>query len=81
MQDTKARIKWHSRRGMLELDLILGRFVNQYLDTLTAVQLAEYEYLLTQNDPDLYTWLMGYETPTDAACVAIVNFIRLHDKP
>jgi antitoxin CptB len=75
----KARLKWNSRRGMLELDLILGRFVEKKLDSLNSTQLEEYEHLLTQHDPDLYAWLMGYETPNDAKCVAIINLIRLQD--
>ena len=49
------------------------------LEKLTDVQSAEYEYLLSHPDPDLYVWLMGYEKPTDVKCVNIVDFIRLHD--
>ena len=77
--EKKAQLKWHARRGMLELDLILGRFVENHLDSLTAPQLIAFEHLLTQADPDLYAWLMGYETPIDEMCTTIIEFIRLHD--
>ncbi len=77
--EKKAQLTWHSRRGMLELDLILGRFVERFLDELTDEQSMQYEYLLSQSDPDLYAWLMGYEKPMDEKCVTIVEFIRLHD--
>ena len=46
--EKKAQLKWHARRGMLELDLILGRFVENHLDSLTAPQLIAFEHLLTQ---------------------------------
>ena len=31
----KARVKWACRRGMLELDVILGPFVDEAYDALT----------------------------------------------
>ena len=79
MTEKKAKLKWHARRGMLELDLILGRFVDNHLDSLTAEQLVAFEHLLTQADPDLYAWFMGYEIPSDEMCSTIIDFIKLHD--
>lgn len=75
----KARLTWGCRRGMLELDLILQRFLVQQVDTLDSVQIESFERLLTAQDPDLYAWLMGYETPVDKELREIVAFIQLHD--
>lgn len=50
---------WH--RGTREMDLIMGRFADEYLPTFTHEQLIEYETLLTENDPDLYNWITGRE--------------------
>lgn len=72
----KAKIKWHCRRGMLELDLMFTRFFDQCIDTLTDDQLTLFERLLTEADPDLYAWLMGYELPLDKDLDYIVRFIR-----
>lgn len=77
--ERKAKIKWHCRRGMLELDLILGRFITYHLDTLTEEKVSSFEALIDNTDPDLYAWLMGYETPANKELVDIVAFIRLHD--
>ena len=77
--DRKAKINWHCRRGMLELDLIFQRFLKNGLDTLTPEQLDVFEQLLTHQDPDLYAWLMGYESPAEKELVDIVALIRLHD--
>ncbi|KTD08157.1 succinate dehydrogenase assembly factor 2 [Legionella jamestowniensis] len=76
----KAKFLWHCRRGMLELDLILTRFANTYLDTLTDKQLTAFDKLLGCIDPELYSWLMGYESPIDKELVEIVEFIKLHDQ-
>jgi len=75
----KAKFNWHCRRGMLELDLILMRFATQCLDTLTKEQLDAFEHLLSHTDPELFSWLMGYEQPMDKELIDIVEFIKLHD--
>jgi antitoxin CptB len=75
----KAKLLWHCRRGMLELDLILNRFIENHLHELTKEQLEAFEKLLNCTDPELYTWLMGYEQPSDKEFIPIVEFIQLHD--
>lgn len=75
----KAKITWQCRRGMLELDLILTRFIDNELDNLSTEQLHAFESLLTTSDPVLYDWLMGRDTPTDKECSLIVAFIKRHD--
>ena len=77
----KAKLTWQCRRGMLELDLILQRFLHQPLDLLTDTQMASFERLLTAQDPDLYAWLMGYESPVDKELRDIVACIQRCDNP
>jgi antitoxin CptB len=48
---------WH--RGTREMDLILGRFADAEIETLTDAELAELERLLEIPDPDLYAALTG----------------------
>lgn len=45
------------RRGMKEMDLILGHFADDRLAGLDAVELDAYERLLAENDQDLYLWI------------------------
>lgn len=72
----KARLAWHCRRGMLELDLILQRFLEQGLDKLSADELNAFDSLLSCTDPELYAWLMGQMDPEDNELKAIVTIIR-----
>jgi antitoxin CptB len=48
---------WH--RGTREMDLILGRFADAEIGTLTDAELSELERLIEVPDPDLYAALIG----------------------
>ncbi|WP_298101869.1 succinate dehydrogenase assembly factor 2 [Bradyrhizobium sp.] len=48
---------WH--RGTREMDLILGRFAETAIASLTDDELAELEHLIEVPDPDLYAALSG----------------------
>ena len=75
----KARLTWHCRRGMLELDLILQRFLEQGLDQLSAKELATFDALLSCTDPELFAWFMGHEEPENKEFKEIVAIIRNND--
>jgi antitoxin CptB len=48
---------WH--RGTREMDLILGRFADAEIASLTEDELSELERLIEVPDPDLYAALTG----------------------
>ncbi len=79
--DEKAKLMWRCRRGMLELDLILGRFLKNYWDALTLDEQATFERLLHEPDPNLYAWFMGYEIVEDEAFKHMVTLIQRYGKP
>lgn len=72
----KARLTWHCRRGMLELDLILQSFLEKRLDQLTEKEIKAFDSLLSNTDPELFAWLMGHEAPQDKELSDIVTIIR-----
>ena len=45
------------RRGMKEMDLILGHFADGPLAGLLPADLDAYEAILQENDQDLYLWI------------------------
>jgi antitoxin CptB len=51
------RLYWHSRRGMLELDLLLVPFAERCLPQLDDDELQMYRELLAEEDQDLFVWL------------------------
>ena len=64
---------WH--RGMRETDLILGRFADAEIASLTDSELGAFEALLDEQDRDILAWLTG-EAPTPAH-VATPFFLKL----
>ncbi len=47
------------RRGMKEMDLILGPFADSELASLSGDLLAQYEQVMSENDQDLYRWMVA----------------------
>jgi antitoxin CptB len=67
---------WASRRGMLELDLILQPFVENTFDSLPENDQLRFEALLEREDQQLFMWLMKREQPTDPDTQRIVQIIH-----
>lgn len=67
MKDHETRLRrlkirsW--RRGIKEMDLILGTFWDKHGASLEAPALDLYEELLIENDQDLYQWCSGQAQP------------------
>ena len=72
----KNRLMWASRRGMLELDLILQPFVENTFDSLPENDQLRFEALLEREDQQLFMWLMKREQPTDPDTQRIVQIIH-----
>jgi antitoxin CptB len=69
------RLFWHSRRGMLELDLLLVPFVREAYADLAEEDQARYRKLLECEDQDMFGWFMQREEPADADLRKIVRMI------
>jgi antitoxin CptB len=66
------------RRGMREMDLLLGPFADATVATMGEADLRAFEALLELPDPDLYGWIGGGEpvpkTVTNAILPAVIAF-------
>jgi len=71
---------WHSRRGMLELDVLLGPFAVDILPSISAAEQKTYVRLLGQQDPDLFTWFMGHGCSDDKDLDAMVKLVKDYAK-
>lgn len=57
-QTRLKRLRMRSwRRGMKEMDLILGPFSDSELSAMSPHDLDLYEVLLNENDQDIYPWI------------------------
>ena len=70
------RLRWRCRRGMLENDLILARFLDAQGTALSATQVAGLDRLLALTDNDLWDLLSGRAEPEDVALAPVVAALR-----
>jgi antitoxin CptB len=80
MPDDKilSKLRWACRRGMLELDVLLGNFLAEAYPQAAAADQSLFVQLLENNDQDLFVWLTGRTPPPDAEMAVIVAKIRDH---
>jgi len=70
------RAKWASRRGLLELDLLLSPFVASAFSDLSPELRLAYRELLFQDDQDLMEWIMGRSELPDPQFDGIIAAIQ-----
>jgi antitoxin CptB len=70
------RLRWQCRRGMLELDLLLNRFLDAGYAGLGQAERATFNRLLSYQDQVLHDWFMGHAVPADAAIRDLLQRIR-----
>ena len=71
-----AKLKWHCRRGMRELDLLLEGFLVDRYHTLSAADQAVFKRLLDCRNEDLMAWLIDGGSPENGQLAGIVDQIR-----
>ena len=69
------RIRWKARRGLLENDLLLSKFLDSQLTSLSDVELKVLDQLLQLGDNDLLDRFMGRKTCEDAAMASMLQII------
>ena len=75
MSRETERLKWRSRRGLLELDLVFERFWAGEPD-LAAPEAKALERLLTMADNDLLDLVMGRAEAKDPDVRAMLEKLR-----
>lgn len=69
-------LRWRCRRGMLELDLLLNRFVDTDYAKLDAAEASLFHQMLDYPDPLLFDLLLGHMPSTDRNISRLVSRIR-----
>ncbi len=75
------RLYWHSRRGMLELDVLLIPFLEEAYRDLPREDQERYHKLLSCEDTDMFEWFMQRSRPEDADLQRIVDLILNRVQP
>jgi antitoxin CptB len=77
----RNRLFWASRRGMLELDLILMPFLDHVYPTLEEADQRRYQRLLDCEDQEMFGWFLHRQEPEDPDLRKIVRIIRESRRP
>ena len=67
------RLRWRCRRGMLENDLILARFLDARGSAMSAGDVAALDRLLDLADNELWDLIAGRAEPADAELRPLVD--------
>ena len=70
------RIRWRCRRGMLENDLVLTRFLAASAARMTEDEVAMLDRLLDLTDNDLWDLIAGRAEPLDSRIVPLLAQLR-----
>ncbi|MGY0218774.1 FAD assembly factor SdhE [Endozoicomonadaceae bacterium StTr2] len=69
------QLRWQSRRGMLELDLLLGPFLEEAFPHIEEADQERFIKLLKCEDQDIFGWVMEREEAQDPDLNRIVRII------
>ena len=70
------RVRWHCRRGLLELDLILERFTQRHLEHLDKYKLIQFKELLALDDNELLDLIMLRTELEDARLAPLLKMLQ-----
>lgn len=74
--NSRSKVRWACRRGMLELDVLFMPFMDDgAYDALEDQQKQVFHRLLTCDDPDLFAWIMGHQKCDDAELKNMIKII------
>jgi len=71
----ERRLQWHCRRGLKELDVILGPFMDEHYRQLEPVDKALFMRLVDNEDMDLFNWFMRQAKPADPELERMIELI------
>ncbi len=69
-------MRWRSRRGLLELDIVLGRFIEAQYAQLTEAEQQVFEVLLDMPDNTLWDMIAGRQEAAHGEQQALLEKIR-----
>jgi antitoxin CptB len=70
------RVRWRCRRGLLELDIVLGRFIELHYPVLDHEQRVNFDELLDLPDTDLWDLITGKKEPTHVQQGMVLEWLK-----
>jgi len=74
--DRVKKLRWQSRRGMKELDVLFESFFARQAEPLLDGAWPQLEVMLGQEDDVLFDWISGRNLPKDPAMLLLINALK-----
>jgi len=71
------RVRWRCRRGMLELDIVLQRFVDKHYTQLNETELQQFDTLLNLPDNDLWDMITAKKEMGDIKLQPMLRILQI----
>jgi len=71
-----GRLRWQSRRGLLELDRFFEPFFSRDLSALDEATITALERLMECQDLEMLDWLLGRSKPQDPQLGYALDLLR-----
>lgn len=75
LTDQERRLQWRCRRGLKELDVIMGPFMDEHYRELTPDDKVLFVRLVDCEDMDLFNWFMRQDKPVDPELERMIDLI------
>ena len=73
---SRSRLIWQCRRGTLELDTLLSRYLEQCYQHAASTEQAAFHQLLNLEDQQIYKYLSAQAVPDTPELINLVTTIR-----
>ena len=71
------RVRWRCRRGMLELDIVLQRFVDKHYTQMNETELQQFDTLLNLSDNDLWDMITAKKEVGDIKLRPMLRLLQI----
>ena len=72
----QERARWRCRRGLLELDIVLQRFMDEHYARLNETELQQFETLLDLPDNDLWEMIALRKEMEDRSLQPVLRLLQ-----
>jgi antitoxin CptB len=72
---SRSQLIWQCRRGSLELDTLLTRYLEQCYDAGSAIEQAAFHQLVSMEDQQIFQYLSRQSNPDTAELANLVEQI------
>jgi succinate dehydrogenase flavin-adding protein (antitoxin of CptAB toxin-antitoxin module) len=80
LKEEYEKLRWRCiRRGLLELDIALTKFLEEDFPKLSEEQVKAFVALTELEDPDLWALISGAQQIADPRLAEIVSLLRKND--